>query len=1405
MSETLVPTVGIDLGSVALKGTLLDAAGRVVKQRRLAVRGRLTTCLRELLDGLLDGVSGPLRLGVTGGAKELLAEFEPALAENDLVSAARAAALLYPAARGVVEVGGHQSKWSVLSPSGQLQSFSLNDQCAAGSGAFLEQQARRLQLDVCQLGVLAADAERAASIAGRCAVFAKSDMIHQQQKGTPPGEIAYGLCVALARNFRATLLRGGELSLPALFAGGGALNPGLYRAFQEVFELNDEQLLLAAAPEMLASHGVALAAREAQAPVTSAAALRSDVERPLALPGALSTRGLAPLAAHPDATLPEPSLEQQGGEGEVLAYLGIDVGSVSTDFCLLSPTGDVLDGIYLPTRGDPLAVLEEGLASLRRRGGERLRILGLGTTGSGRHLAGQLLGADVIKNEITCQLLGARHLVPAVDTILEIGGQDSKYVRVQDGRVADFVMNKICAAGTGSFLEEQGASLGVAIRGEFAEIALRGQAPADLGSQCTVFMDTEVVHARQRGASLPDILSGLAYSVARNYLERVVAGRPIGDTVVFQGGVASNEAVVAAFEQLLGKPVQVHPFNRLSGAIGAAVAAIEQRKRAATHSGQPAAAPPPSQFRGLDALAAVEARTFECSACSNVCQVSRISLGDQVTYFGDVCERYTARQAQGVVDDSLPDLFAELEELLLSYAGGHAWRGVVGIPRAVMMMDLFPLWATFLRTLGFSVVLSEPSSPAVLEMGSRRLTAETCLPIKLAFGHVASLLSQPEVDFVFVPSIMELPDCADQSCHLCPFEETVGFMVSSFATERMVIPTVSLSAPRPQMVRELRDKLQSWDVPEADIIEALDAADAAQQEFRSRLMRRGQEVLDEDPGLAFVVLGKPYNVSDPFANLSLARHIRRLGVLPLPMAMLPLEPADLTSHSAEVPWRYNRGILRAAQQVKQDPRLFPVVVSNFGCGPDAFAMKYLEASLAGSPSLFLEFDEHRGEAGLITRLEAFLDEVGYATQRWASEPISLPPPPQRAHAGYEGRRFVLPYIAEHAWAYLGALRFAGHEAILLPPPDEETLAWGEALSTGKECHPYVLIAGDLLRHIDEGTIRDGDVYLFPGTNIPCLLQQYGTAMRLALEQRGVDGVEVLSPTSAEQLDLLGMPAMLQLGRGLLACDMLNKLRCQVRPYAADPAAVDALIDQTLEQLAAKMAEDRPMQALSALGPAIDALPRREQPRRPLVGVAGDVYTRIHPFGNHDLFRKLEALGLEVWPSPFLVDNVDFGWRRSMSDDMADGRYLSSAATGLLYLRKEMERLKVRYSLGDRVERADEPGYQQVLDNAAPYVDAKGNEILLLNVAKMVDFARRGADGVLNAISIRCMLGTVSASLTESIRRDHGQIPISTLVYSGKASQDMDTKLEAFAHQVKAFAAGRPQPEERRGWFESLWR
>jgi predicted nucleotide-binding protein (sugar kinase/HSP70/actin superfamily) len=397
--------------------------------------------------------------------------------------------------------------------------------------------------------------------------------------------------------------------------------------------------------------------------------------------------------------------------------------------------------------------------------------------------------------------------------------------------------------------------------------------------------------------------------------------------------------------------------------------------------------------------------------------------------------------------------------------------------------------------------------------------------------------------------------------------------------------------------------------------------------------------------------------------------------------------------------------------------------------------------------------------------------------------------------------FVIPYFSEHAYAYSGALRAAGHAARVLPLPSEEIRLLGEGCTSGKECHPYSLLTGDLV-NLARSPHKGHEVFFFFGTTIPCLLHQYGEGHRQLLKRMKVTDVTVLTPGIEELRALLGVEIGARLWRGLVAVDLLIKMVCETRPYELERGQTDEVHRQNIKDIETAIATDQLSAALTMAISRLGLVPVDRSAPRPVVGVAGDIYTRINPVGNQDLFLWLEERGCEVWPAPFLVDITDFSLRR----DWTKGTLGEAALLGALMLRKNVETWRVRRMFRGQVKRGDEPGYQEVLDMATPYLGEQQNEVLVLNVAKMVDFARRGANGIINAVCFNCMLGTVSSAITGRIRADHGGIPIANLVYSAVEGSQR-AMLEAFLHQVKTYGkrqAGAKPPPRDKGLLARLW-
>ncbi len=920
----------------------------------------------------------------TGSGGQLIGNILGSRVENEFRAIARGVQTLHPEIRTVFEMGGQTSKYMRLTPSADLKSVGIIDyeasgECAAGTGSFVDQQASRLRYSIEDVGPAACRASSAARIAGRCSVFAKTDMIHAQQKGYTTEQILRGLCEAVARNFKSSIVKGRRVTPPVVFIGGVALNQSVCSALREVFRLAQGDLLV---PELYAWMGAVGAALLEANTGNKPESRRRTLRRQAGMPTESAT-GSEPLSMANVLLLrnqTEQVVPPRFGE-TIRAYLGIDVGSVSTNLVAIDDAGRVLKEIYLYTEGRPIEVVSRGLKEIESQLGTSLDVRGVGTTGSGRELIGELIGADTVNDEITAHKTGAMFVseqmgMEPVDTIFEIGGQDSKFIRLEKGVVVDFTMNEACAAGTGSFLEEQAERMGISIREQFARMALASSSPARLGERCTVFMERDVMALLLKGSKVGDLAAGLAYSVALNYLNRVVRGRKIGDVIFFQGGTAYNDAVAAAFSQVLCKPIIVPPHNGVMGAIGVALIARDRMRESDRVS----------RFRGYD-LGQVQftSRDFVCRACSNYCDIKEFTIDGQRTYWGDQCSDKFRKPTHSDRKPVVEDLIEYREKLLDSYLSlPQDGRPTVGIPRAMYFYDRFPFWSTYFQALGFNVIISSPTDRKTATTGAEMAIAQPCFPVQVAHGHVEELLRN-SVDFILLPNIvnLEAPESIVPS-HLCPWNQTLPFVVRVVpqveeAQAKFLAPTVHFRNGQDFVTKELSRFARELGISPRKSRLAVEEAYAAQHDFDGALLSSGALALatlnrTDEPGV--ILVGRPYNLYDRSVNCDIPRKLRKTyGVNVIPMDFLPLDEEDVTEVNDNMFWNSGRRIIAAALIARRSSNIHLIYISNFKCGPDSFIKSFLNQA-AGKPSLVLQFDGHSNDAGFITRCEAYLESKG---------------------------------------------------------------------------------------------------------------------------------------------------------------------------------------------------------------------------------------------------------------------------------------------------------------------------------------------------------------------------------------------------------------------------------------------
>jgi predicted CoA-substrate-specific enzyme activase len=1328
-----------------------------------------------------------------------------------------AAKLVAPEANCLIDIGGEDTKLLWFSANNQndfvLADFAMNAMCAAGTGSFLDQQAHRLGYDIEGFGRLALKSQVPPRVAGRCSVFAKSDMIHLQQSATPDYEIIYGLCLAMARNIKSGLAKGRALSAPVLFTGGVAANPGLARALKEILDLDDLSLIIPESHFVFGALGAALAARDRFIKVDNPQKISPSPWNLLALsqfvkaPRSSPSR-LAPLEK-PKSSPKTTSFDwhQISPDNPLEVYIGVDVGSVSTNVVLVTQEGRLAARQYLPTAGRPLEAIAKAFEAIAPLSANKCRVIGVCATGSGRYLTADYLGADLTVNEITAQATAAVAIDPTVDTIFEIGGQDSKYISIRNGVIVDFMMNKACAAGTGSFLEEQADKLGLSIKEEFGALALSCPAPVALGERCTVFMESDLVHHQQNGEDVPSLTAGLCHSIVANYLGRVVETRSVGQNIFFQGGTSFNQGVAAAFNCKLGREVTVPDNADVTGAVGAALIARDRRTWDS------------SSFVGFDlSKRQYIINSFECRYCANRCEIRKVTVENgQPFFYGSRCERYEQDSQKIKPPLPSPDLFAFREQACfnppeLSFLLNDptvSRRGRLGLIRSMFFAELGPFWSVFWAKLGFLPIWSSPTNKTIIHRGCERTTSEFCFPIKAAHGHLLDLIDKG-VEHIFLPSVINMPASPDGRSPdnaACPYAQSLAYTASSALDLK---PPLLLTGPvffgegEAALLKCLTELGRKLSISPTEVKPAMMAAKEAYFQFQNRLLEKGREILTSlgPNDMAMVVVARPYNGFDSGLNLRLNQKLSDLGILGLPMDFLPLTNGG-DEPSAQY-WRYGQKITAAAAAVTLDDRLEALYISNFGCGPDSFILHFFKHLMGAKPFLEIEIDEHSSDVGAVTRLEAFLDSLAarkarqnFKTQtRYLKKPSS---PLSVVRSPKKGQTIYIPPMCDHTRALAASFRAAGFSAEALPPSDEETVALGRAQTSGKECYPLILTVGDFIKLTKRPNFDSSKSTLFmPTSNGPCRFGQYGRYANLVMKRLGFNDLEIIGLDQTggmyQALDQAsdakgGTSLSKSIWRGLVGVDLLYKALLHVRPREIKEGAAQEAYSQSLEHFVEAMEKGKTSSLINSLTQARDrfeAARRKELNGLPKVGLVGEIYVRNNDFANENVIKRLEALGAEIVCPPLTEWVFYTGYVNAMrAARRGDWKKRFAALLTNLFQDRDFNRLSKSWK-GFFPEPVKEPPVSKVVELGEKFLHRTFQGEAILSLGKGLEFYSRGARGLVNVMPFTCMPGMVVGGLTDRLRDEASGMPAISLSFDGQRQTNTQARLEAFMYQVHNF-------------------
>jgi predicted CoA-substrate-specific enzyme activase len=1207
-----------------------------------------------------------------------------------------ALARLYPELplNAIISAGGENFLVYVLGKDRRISSVQSGNKCASGTGEFFLQQIRRLKISLDE-AMLHAGSETPFRVSGRCSVFCKSDCTHATNKGVPRERVVAGLCRMMAGKVMEIVKHLPRRDM--MLIGGAARN----RVMVECLREEIENIIVPEEADCFEALGCAFwACGHETRQVRIEELFRKEAESFFYLPPLSGFGGSVDFKTAP---------RHEFAPGDRF-ILGLDVGSTTTKAVLARTSDDaVLASVYLRTNGDPVGASRRCYAEiLRQSGRDDIVVAGVGVTGSGRQIAGLHAMTEGIVNEIIAHAAGAAFFNPDVDTIFEIGGQDAKYTFLTEGVPSDYAMNDACSAGTGSFLEEAAReSLGIEMQ-DIGDIALKGMRPPNFNDQCAAFIGSDIKNAFHEGIERQDVVAGLVYSICMNYLNRVKGNRPVGDTIFMQGGVCYNRAVPMAMASLTGKRIIVPPEPGLIGAFGVA---LETGKRISAGILRQRE----FSLRALRDRELGYKEPFVCNGgkekCDRKCEIARIVIEGKIYPFGGACNKWYNVRIERDIDFGKLNYAARHEQMVFGgSADAGARRPAVGVNKSFFVNSYFPLYREFFSALGCKVVLP---SEATRE-GMDRRGAAFCYPAELAHGFFHELLGR-KPDALFLPQVkgVAVRDC-EQATSACPVSQAEPYYLQAAFKDNAHYAGLRKSRKVFSPVLDFSRGLQE---PEEEFIyvarrlgftrlkaqRAYQKAVSAQEEFFSETLKLGQDYLAslerDGSGFGIVILGRPYNAFVSEAHMGIPQKFASRGISVIPVDFLP---AGDPLAAKDMYWSAGKTMLRGAEFVGRHPRLFACFISNFSCGPDSFIIGFARDRMGGKPMLVLELDSHVADAGLETRIEAFIDivqnylrlqDAGSLRKKAAPPPLKTYYDPARdVIMDSRGRPYPLSDPRVHVvfpsmgdllnQAAAAVFRGMGVRASALPPPDEEVLKLGRGNTSCKECLPLLLTTGSLLKYLQERQTPDELlVYFMTTAGGPCRFGQYSVFIRGLIEKYGIEDTTLMSISSDNSYSgLKEKNAVLRLWTGIVLSDTMQDVRSFLMASAADREAALREFRRQWDRLLETMEKDFGllMPVLESVAETLGRIElKRALPDTPVVLLTGEIYVRSDGLSRRYIVEELarEGIASKVAGVAEWVYYTDWCYEQALKDGDPDLKKRLALIYRAFFLRKYERKIK----------------------------------------------------------------------------------------------------------------------------------
>ena len=1247
--------VGLDVGSTTVKIVVIDSNNKEIYSDYTRHFSDTKNTVCKVLENLAERFpDSKFTIALTGSGAMSAATFLGLPFIQEVVACKRAVEKFIPQTDVVIELGGEDAKIIYFDQSVEQR---MNGTCAGGTGAFLDQMASLLDTDTAGLNELSKNYTTIYPIASRCGVFAKTDVQPLINEGAEKSDIAASIFQAVVNQTISGLACGRPIRGTVAFLGG-PLNylPELRKRFIETLHLKPNEIVVPDEAHLLVAKGACLDAYDNK-PIT-VAELKEKIHN-LRISHDNTTNPVDPLfnseeeykqfkERHEKAKVPRRDLKTFEGD----CFVGIDAGSTTTKLVLTDNEDNLLYSLYASNEGNPLKSVMNMLKELYSVLPEKAKIRFSGVTGYGEKLIQTALNVDLNEIETIAHYTAAKKFQPNVTSIVDIGGQDMKYIRLKNGAIDNIMLNEACSSGCGSFIETFAKSLNLSI-GEFVKEALVSKRPVDLGSRCTVFMNSKIKQAQKEGYSVGDISAGLSYSVIKNAIQKVMKVRDVstlGDHIVVQGGTFYNDAVLRAFEKIVGKEVVRPDIAGLMGAYGVAILARQQYEANMDMEYRSTIC----KLEDLDKLQ-IKVTHARCNGCENHCLLTINTFSNGHRHIsGNRCEK-----GAGIVtgQSDLPNLIKYKQERLFNYYKPldekDAPRGTIGIPRVLNMYEDYPFWFTFFTSLGFRVIISEKSTRKTYEKGMESMPSESvCYPAKLSHGHVISLIQQgiKTIFYPCMPYSRKEYEKADNHYN-CPIVISYSEVLKN-NVEELKDPSIKFLNPflpfdaknLTKRILEL-DEFKEYNFNKKELMEAAKKAEEEYQHFKQDIFNKGKEALeymDKHHTKGIVLAGRPYH-SDPEINHGIDTLITSLGLCVLTEDSVANQTEAKRPLRVVDQWVFHARLYAAAEFVGHHDNLELVQLNSFGCGVDAVTTDQVEEILSSYEKMYtlIKIDEVNNLGAVRIRIRSLLASMKKREAAKIQEKDDGDYGIQKKIFTKDMRKnytILCPQMAPIHFELLEtAMRKAGYNLVLLRDCTQKTVETGLKYVNNDACYPSILVTGQMIEALQSGKYDpDRTALIMSQTGGGCRATNYIGFIRKALKDAGYPQIPVISFNVVGMEKVPGfkltIPLLENLLRGVLYGDLLQKMLTKNRAYEKNKGETKALFDKWMNKCKEILNNGNSKEFKQSIYDIVDDFEKIELDTsvvKPKVGIVGEVLIKYHPFGNNHVADILEQEGAEV--------------------------------------------------------------------------------------------------------------------------------------------------------------------------------